>query len=458
METKTKQKTITAAIDISDIEGEIQQLKLSSDTNSKKNIIKNILELPDNFNGMIDFKINQEKVLFYWHVPESNQQAEDWHKKAILLARKGDLKNATNCWIEATKVNPHDPDYFFNLGVAYFETKKYIECIDALTRTLAICPLFHKAYLILGTAYLKIRKFENSRKHIEKSLKYNKNSLLAYLNLGAVYSILKDYQNGILMFENALQVFPKEASAYMGLAKIHSTLENTEKANYYFKKVIENDKKGSLANYAKKMIISQNKEQIEDNSELDISDGNIEDLFAEAYQNYIIGNFNKAIQIYKGYLSRKSNDDNVWYALGEAQLRAGKPDLAAESFKSAAKLEPSKGLYYKELGIAFDRVDKYEKVIAAISKAAELGKNDSVTLSLWGKALFLLGKHESAIEKLEESLKLNKNNLLAKYYLALSLKEIKEFNDAVFYFDEIINSKIISPLKEKSMGYKEELM
>lgn len=458
MEKNTQQKAVTASIDISDIGEAIQQLKLASDNTTKKSAIKKILDLPENFNGLIDFKINQEKVLFYWYVPHLNEQAEDLHKKAIFLARKSDLKNAISSWTEASKLNPQDPDYFFNLGVAYFETKKYIECIDALTRTLAICPLYHKAYLILGIAYLKIRKFENSKKHIEKSLKYHKDNLLSYLNLGAVCSILKDYQNGILMFEKVLQISPNEANAYMGLAKIYSTLENTEKANFYFKKVIEKDKKGTLANYAKRLIISHAKEHIDDLAEPNIKDANIEELYAEAYRNFILGNFNKAIQIYKGYLSRKSNDDNVWYALGEAQLRAGKPDLAAESFKSAAKLEPSKGLYYKELSIAFDKLEKYEKVIAAISKANELGKTDSVTFSIWGKALYHLGKSENAIEKLEESLKLNKNNLLAKYYLALSLKQIEEFDDAVSYFDEIINSKIKSPLKEDSKKHKEELI
>ncbi len=458
MEKKAQQKAITVTIDIDDVGEAIQQLKLASDNNAKKSAIKKILDLPENFNGLIDYKINHEKVSFYWHVPHLSQQAEECHKKAILFARKGDLVNAIRSWTEASQLNPQDPDYFFNVGVAYFETKKYIECIDALTRTLAICPIYYKAYLILGTAYLKIRKFENSKKHIEKSLRYYKDNLLSYLNLGAVYSILKDYQNGIFMFEKALQISTSNANAYMGIAKIYSTLENTEKANFYFKKVIENDRKGSLANYAKRMIISHTKEHIDDRLESNIGDANVEELYAEAYRNFILGNFNRAIQIYKNYLSRKSNDDNVWYALGEAQLRAGKPDLAAESFKSAAKLEPSKGLYYKELSIAFDKLEKYEKVIAAISKANELGKTDSVTFCLWGKALYHLGKSESAIEKLEESLKLNKNNLLARYYMALSLKQIEEFDDAVLYFDEIINSKIKSPLKEDSKKHKGEII
>ncbi|ODS35227.1 MAG: hypothetical protein A7315_01890 [Candidatus Altiarchaeales archaeon WOR_SM1_79] len=458
MEEKTLQKTVSATLDLNDIDGDIEQLYLPLNEEEKRAVSKKILGLPDNFRDVIDFKIKDEKIHFFWYSPQTNTQAENLHKNAIILARKGDLKKAIEHWTKAAQLNPHDPDYFFNLGVAYFEIKKYIEAIDALTRTLAICPIYYKANLILGTAYLKIRKFENARKHIEKSLIVNKNSLLAYLNLGAVNSILKDYKNGIAMFEKAIELSPKEASAYMGLAKIYSTLDNIEKANFYFRKVIEFDKKGNLANYAKRLITSQRRQKIEEEL-LEMSEAaNPEEYYSEGYRNYIISNFQKSVQMYKKYLTTKSDDDYVWCSLGEAQLRAGKPELAAESFKKAAKLSTSKGLYFKDLGIAFDKMGKYDKAVAAMTKANELGKLDSVTYCIWGKALYELGKNGEAIDKLEEALKANKNNLLAKYYMALALSREQEVDDAIGYLDEILCTKIETPLKSQSEKLKQQIM
>jgi tetratricopeptide (TPR) repeat protein len=458
MEEKTLQKTVSVTIDLNDIDGDIEQLYLPLNEDEKRAVSKKILGLPDNFRDVIDFKIKDENIHFFWYLPKANSQAEKLHKNAIIHARKGDLKKAIEYWTKAAQLNPQDPDYFFNLGVAYFEIKRYIEAIDALTRTLAICPIYYKANLILGTAYLKIRKFENARKHIEKSLIVNKNSLLAYLNLGAINSILKDYKNGIAMFEKAIALSPKEASAYMGLAKIYATLDNIEKANFYFRKVIEFDKKGNLANYAKRLITSQRRQKIEEEP-LDISEAaNPEESYSEGYRNYIIGNFQKSVQMYKKYLTTKSDDDYVWCALGEAQLRAGKPELATESFKKAAKLSSSKGLYFKELGIAFDKMGKFDKVVAAMAKANELGKLDSITYYLWGKALYELGKSGEAIDKLEESLKVNKNNLSAKYYMALALSKENELNDAIGYLDEILNAKIETPLKTQSEKLKQQIL
>jgi tetratricopeptide (TPR) repeat protein len=453
----TRSKKAVLAIDLRDIKEHIQKTDPSSATAEDKRIfLKKILDLPDNYSDPIEIKKDNEKIYLYWSFPEINQQAEENHQKAILLARKNDLKLAVQFWNAATKLSPGNPDYFFNLGVAYFEQKKYIESIDALTRTLAICPIYHRAHLILGTAYLKLRKFENSRKHFEKAIAFDKSNVLAFLNLGTVYSILKDYQNGILMFEKAIALAPKEATAYMGLAKIYSTLSNTEKANYYFKKVIEYDKKGVLANYAHRLIVSQQISEKDEDKSIAMPTGNLDEYYAEAYRNYIVGNFQKSILIYQKYLRLKSNDDYVWYALGEAQLRAGKIEEAADSFKKAIKLSPSKGIYYKELAIAFDKLKQYDKVIAALTKAKDLGKNDSVTCCLWGKALFKLNSIGGAIEKFEESLKLNRNNLLTKYYLSLALKQNNEIDDAIYYLDEIIKSPINTPLKKMASKIKEE--
>lgn len=457
MEQKSLQKTVIVTLDLNEINGDIEQLYLPLNEAEQRGLVKKILGLSDNFQDNITFKIKDEKIQFFWTGQKTHIEAENLHKKAIIFARQNDLKKAIQLWIEASKLNPQEPDYFFNLGVAYFESKKYIESIDALTRTLAICPIYYRTHLILGTAYLKIRKFENAKKHFEKSLIVNKNNILVYLNLGTVSSILKDYKNGITMFEKAIQLSPKEATAYMGLAKIYSTLDNIEKANIYYRKVIQYDKRGNLANYAKRLITSQQREKIEQDRDID-EKANPEEYYSEGYRNYIVSNFQKSIQMYKKYLMIKSDDDYVWYALGEAQLRTGKPELAAESFKKAAKLSTSKGLYFKELGISFDKMGKYDKVVAAMSKANELGKTDSVTYCLWGKALYEVGKNTEAIDKLEESLKTNKNNLLTKYYLALALFKEQESDDAIGYLDEILNSKMLTPLKAPTKKLKQKIM
>ena len=107
-------------------------------------------------------------------------------------------------------------------------------------------------------------------------------------------------------------------------------------ANDYFKKVIELDTKGNLAIYAKRSIISLNKKPLESNIEENVT-GNPEDYYSEGYRYYIGGNYSKSASMYKKYLAIKPEDDYIWYALGEVQLRLGKLELALEAFKKAIK-------------------------------------------------------------------------------------------------------------------------
>ncbi len=453
MNQKIKRKTITTEISINEFDAQLTNLDLSvSDQKEKLQIAKNILEIPDSFTDKIEIIPNGEYIVFKWRPNRYDDRAEKLHKNALTLAREGKLEDAIKRWTQATLINSTDPDYFFNLGIAYFEKKQFQESIEHLNRALAICPFYTKAHLILGTAFLKIRKFEFAKKHLQKSIKYSKPMASAYLNLGAVNSILKMYDEGLKMFEKAIEISPNEPRGYLGLAKIYSTIGNDEKANLFFKKVIELDQKGNLANYAKRSIVSDSTTNYptEDRDENETLYQTPEEYYSEGYRLYISGDYINAEKMYKSYLKIKPDDDYVWYALGEAQLRSNKPEDAANSFKKAIKLYPKKGLYFKELAIAFDVLNKPDKVIAATSKAKELGKTDSVIYCLWGKALFDLGKYSEAVMMLEQAIETNKNNFKAKYFIAKTHIELKNHQEAMDILYELKEIKINTPLKDKA--------
>lgn len=456
---KAIRKTFSTTIKKADLDKKYETIQPPITKEDKLKLAKSILDIPTNFEDEIDVIIQTDEIFFKWQPSIIEDRAEVLHKNALLLARKGNLDEAIEKWTEATLINSLDPDYFFNLGIAYFEKKKYQDAIENLSRVIAICPLYLKAHLILGTAFLKIRKFEFAKKHLKRFVKFDNSNSLAYLNLGAVNSVLKEYEEGIAMFERAIALSPKEPRAYLGSAKLYSTIGNIEKANAYFRKVIDLDNKGNLANYAKRSIVaSEAKNNETKEAKTDEIKGNPEEYYSEGYHYYVSGDYAKSASMYKKYLSIKPKDDYVWYALGEVQLRGGRPELALTSFKNAITLYPEKGLYFKELAIIFDKLNKPSKVITAILKAKELGKTDSITYCLWGKALYQLGNFEEAISKLENSLKSNRNNFLAKYYLAETLIKNDEIQEAIDYLHELKEVKIDTPLKKKAEILYEKLI
>lgn len=393
--------------------------------------------------------VKGDHIVINWYPPATDNSTERLHNDALMLAKQGDYESALKKWLEVISVSPNDPEYQYNVGIAYFQVKRYEEASKHLQKALELCPIHFKAHLLLGTIYIKTGNFDLAENHINESLNLNSDNALAYLNLGAIHSVRKDYQKGLQMFQRAIELAPKEARAYLGIAKIYSMTGNVAKANEYFRKVIELDHNGPLSKYAKKaIVVTEETPATYQVKKGIVTDKYAEDCYSEGFRHFLSGKYNDAMSLYEKYLTLRPKDDYVWCALGEAQMRAGLTEKAIQSFKNALRNNPNRGLYYKELALALDKLGKAREVIELIKKARDLGKKDVVTLTLFGKNLVKEGKFRDAIVVLEQALQLDKNNLIARYNLALALIKNNELELALTHLEEIEASKQSSPLKK----------
>lgn len=393
------------------------------------------------------------KVKLSWQAQDFNIEAEQSHQEALSLAKQKNFSNAVNLWVKAIALNPYDPDYYFNLGIAFFELKNFKEAIENLNRVLNICPIYYKAHLILGTVYLKTRKFENAETHLKESIVFYPKHPLAYLNLGAVYSILKQYDNGIKMFLKTITLSPREVRAYFGLAKIYALTNDNQSAEKFYKNVIEINSNQQLTNHAKRALFSVSQlpagqETINLPANLENVDGaNVEQYYHQGYRSFLSTDYEQSAKMYEIYLSHKKDDDFLWSSLGESYLRAGMIEKAVSAFNNAIKLSPNKGLYYKEVAVAYHYQESFDMVIENCLKAEKLDKADSIIYSIWGDALLHVKSFEKAVEKLEKALKLNTNNLFTKFLLAKTYLQLNQNDFALNYLHEIVRAQISSPLK-----------
>ncbi len=437
-------KSISATISLSDIRYFDQEIHDLLSGNNDPVAIANYLKRRYDNNGKLDVRVLDNRIELKWLAVPANPQAEQQHHEALAFARQKDFPKAIAKWSQAIALNSGDPDYYFNLGLACFEGRNYKEAVENLSQAIRICPIYHRAHLILGTILLKTRKFAEAEAHLRESTYFNSRNALAHLNLGAVYSILKKYQEGIASFQRALELAPNEIRAYFGVAKIHSILGDTDNANLNYRKVIELDKAGALANHAKRAIITT--------VEASVPQADLESLYAEGYKAFLYSDFKTAAAYYKRYLGKKVEDDQVWAMMGTALLRSGAPERAAEAFEQACKLKPAKGLYFKQLGAAYDLVDRVDSAARALMQAHELGKADSVTLALWGKNLVKLNQLTEALTHLERATKLNRANLLAHYNLAVALMRMGQTDRATAHFEAVMGAKVNTPLKAEAQA------
>lgn len=436
----TAKKSYSARLDLSAIrhlDPEIEEfLSGRIDENSLRNHLQH--RYGNGSSNTLDIKITDKIADLKW---TSNRQAsadaELFHKEALAFARRKEYQQAVQKWIQAVAANPDDPDYYFNLGIALFEKKNYPEAVENLKKVISICPIYHRAHLILGTVCLKIRKFADAEVFLKNSIYFNPQNALAHLNLAAVYSILKKYEEGVASFRRAIELSPGEIRAYFGLAKIYSILGEIDNANKNYRKVIELDSKGVLANHAKRGIISRDESK----------SGNLDEYYSEGYKAFLYGDYTKSIEMYRRYVEAKPEDDYVWGSLGEALLRGGLVEQAVSAFKHATKINPSKALYYKQLTIAYDFLDRPQEAAEAAQRASESGKADSITMGLLGKNLIKLNRVTEAITVLEQAIKNNRTNLQAQFSLAIARARNNEADLATDGLKAILASKVDSPLK-----------
>jgi tetratricopeptide (TPR) repeat protein len=422
-------------------------------------LIKNLVNERYKGEGQIlDLTIKNSTVNLVWGIKKSPFQVEEMLKQArFKIRQRTDIKGAIDILYNALKINGIDPDLHYTMALAYLEQKDYANGLDKCMDTLKICPVFKSAYFLIGNLYSNMRKFELAEKYLKSGLRLDPNNVSALINLGAVFSIKKEYSNAINKFEKAISLSPKESKAYFGLGKVYLYQKDYENSNRCFKAVIKLDPSSKIAQIAKRSlkIESEHNPQVQESA--DSEDVNSQEIYSQAYQSVIHGDFKTAQDAYKRYLQSNPQDSDVWASLASCQLRMGLVKEAVTSIEKAIRFQPNNSLFYKQAAIIYDADHNSPKVILLARKAIELGKKDSVTLTLLGKHISKSSVTQESIGYFKQAIKINPNNINARYHYAQALKKMGNTEEAKQNLEEILWIKSDSPLKEKARQEIERL-
>jgi tetratricopeptide (TPR) repeat protein len=454
MTTSESLKTYTVTLELADLQRTYPNLNLKTaqDLAALSQLLK---EKYRGASAKLDVKETEgQKLQVTWQQLRPPLEAEKLNQEALGLARKREFDNAINCWRKAIDIFPQEAEYHYNSALLFLEQGNNLRGLERLQETHKLCPVYTRAYFVLGSIYSKMRQFQPSVQYLKEGLLLQNNNVLAMVNLAAVYSVEKNYPEAIRVFERVIALSPKEARAYLGLGKIYVAQNDIDNATRCFKAVIKLDPDGKLAEIARKSLRAfAPAEHPPANTESPASmadEENIEELYAEGFQAFIKGDYEKASAAYKRYLNARPAESDVWSSLASCQLRLGRTKEAIDAIRRAVAIAPNKPALFKQAAIIYDASDLWAESAEAAQKAIDLGRNDSVTLTLLGKSRSLEGKHQEALRVLQEAVKLNPSNINARYHYALSLKALGQLETAKQQLEEIMWTRTDSPLKEKA--------
>ncbi|MBN1999895.1 tetratricopeptide repeat protein [candidate division KSB1 bacterium] len=446
--TKRQHKTISVDMELLGILEDYPDIKEKLENQPDADLATLLQEKLAGTGDSIQVTVNGPKAHIVWAVNPAPVQAEQLNRQALQLAQKKEYMEAVDLWKKVLDIYSNDPDVYYNLALVYHEMKMFHQSLDCCIRTIAICPVYYRAFNLLGSIYSKMRRFDKAEEYIKTSLRFSVNNLQALVNLGAVFSILKKYSDAVKAFEKAISINPKEARAYLGLGKVYMISNDYENARRCYTAVLKLDtsgKLGQLAQSAIQMIDQQNLPE-KDNTKKNETDMD-QNVNIKGYEYFLKNDLKNAVQEYQYHLQQYPNDSEAWASLANCQIRAGQSKEAIESIQKAISIVP-KGGYYKQAAIILDACGLVNEAGGAAQKAHELGKTDSITKTLIAKNLVKSGKLEEAMRYLQEAIQLNSSNITARFQFAQLLKKLGHLEASKQQFEEILWCKNDSPLKE----------
>jgi Flp pilus assembly protein TadD len=107
--------------------------------------------------------------------------------------------------------------------------------------------------------------------------------------------------------------------------------------------------------------------------------------------------------------------------LGTAQVTRGRTAEAAEHFREAVRIRPTRAVSQSNLGNALSDLGRRDEAIAAHREAVRLAPGDAVSRMNLGSALAAAGRMEEASVELAEAVRLDPSNAAARENLARAL-------------------------------------
>lgn len=203
--------------------------------------------------GLLVFQQKTEEARFQYQVvtemdPE-NQSA--WQQLLDLSLKENKTEDVIAICEKCVELFPSSPEYYFYLGIGYYQVEKYTEAIDIYQKGISIIPkenvrLISDFYGQIADIHFQINEPESAYAYYDEALKYNENNI-AVLNNYSYYLSLekKDLQKAERMSGLAVKLDPDNATYLDTYAWVFFMQGNYSLARIYVENALSKDKTNS---------------------------------------------------------------------------------------------------------------------------------------------------------------------------------------------------------------------
>lgn len=171
--------------------------------------------------------------------------------EAVNLARSGRFEDAKNAFEQILLEDPRNADVLYNLGMCFTELGKPSDAIVVLNQSIKHNPKYPNSYVALGYAYTRLNDSETAKKYFLEALKLDPENSFAMRNLGGLFGKSGEIEKSIYYLDKSYAINPSDPNTVYGLGYCYQQLKDYQKADSYFRKVLEIDAPSSLKELAR---------------------------------------------------------------------------------------------------------------------------------------------------------------------------------------------------------------
>lgn len=175
------------------------------------------------------------------------ENAAAWQQLLNLALRSEDIPEVVRICTRCQELFPDAPEYYFYLGIAYFQQEKYEEALNTYKVGLKVIPetnvnLKSDFYGQIGDIYYQIKNMPEAYKAYEEALKYNEKNVVVLNNYAYFLSLeKKDLEKAERMSALAVKLEPDNATYLDTYAWVFFAQGNYTLAKIYIESALAND-------------------------------------------------------------------------------------------------------------------------------------------------------------------------------------------------------------------------
>ncbi|MDH5368181.1 MAG: tetratricopeptide repeat protein [Cyclobacteriaceae bacterium] len=275
----------------------------------------------------------------------SNKKESDKQRFLIkgndALSRQ-EYKEALRYYSGALALDSCYVDALNNIGIVYFESRKFGESVKYYDAALQCQPEYWDAYLNRASAFYELNELYRALDDLEYLQRKIPDSSKVYFGLGLVNTKLRKFNDAIIAFDEALEIDNLNAEI----------LVNRGTVRYYLKEfeLAENDLRAALA--------------------MDSLEANGYNALALLYSD--MKQYDKALELVNKALVIEKNQPYFLNNRGYIHLQMDKIEEAEKDINGSIVFDPQNGWAFRNKGLLYMKKGNYKAAIAAMERAIQL--------------------------------------------------------------------------------------